>query len=101
MRVLEVAHDLLAEGGLAIVQIRYVTDWKSKSKRFSYQRNFVTMTAYSLDNFWYDAEEKGFVSKAITLVPKQPLVDDGHYAYFILQKNTRDASLLPSSRSHR
>jgi SAM-dependent methyltransferase len=93
LRVLNIAHDLLAEGGLAIIQIRYVTgNWKSKPKRFDYRYNFVTMTSYRIDEFWIEAERRGLMPKAVTLVPHQPLVGDGDYAYFLLQKATEPVS---------
>jgi SAM-dependent methyltransferase len=93
LRVLSIAHDLLAEGGLAIIQVRYMTgSWKSKSKRFAYRYNFVTMTSYHIDEFWTEAERRGLMPKAVTLVPNQPLVRDGNYAYFLLQKAIEPAS---------
>jgi SAM-dependent methyltransferase len=87
LRVLAIAHDLLAPGGLAMIHIKYAKDdWTTQPKRFAYRHNFTTMTTYRIDQFWIEAERIGFEPKAVTLVPRQPLNGNGDYAYFLLQK---------------
>jgi hypothetical protein len=86
-RVLHIAFELLAPGGLAMVQIKYVKNsWASKPKRFGYRRNIPILTSYALDEFWIAAERIGFEPKCVTLVPKHPVNSDGDYAYFLLRK---------------
>jgi hypothetical protein len=79
--VLKIAHQLLANKGLAIVQIRYdnMTD-KFAPKLKDYKKNAVTFTSYRLDEFWNICEETGFQPLFMTLRPKV------NYAYFLLKK---------------
>ncbi|WP_048709392.1 class I SAM-dependent methyltransferase [Microvirga massiliensis] len=88
-RVLEIARDLLADGGMAIVQVKYVKDsWVTRPKRFGYRRNFPILTTYPIDEFWTAAEARGLKPQAITLQPYQPLIGNGDYAFFCLTKES-------------
>ena len=87
LRILSIAHALLAEGGMAIIQIRYVSDsWDTKPKRFGYRRFLASMTSYRIEEFWTAAESCGLTPRAVKLLPWQPLVENGNYAYFLLTK---------------
>lgn len=86
-RVLQLAHRMLAEGGLALVQIKFVTDrWESRPRRFSYRRNLGYLTSYDLHEFWSTAEDFGFDPIAVKLLSEDPVNGNGPYAYFLLQK---------------
>jgi SAM-dependent methyltransferase len=87
LKVLKIAYDLLAPGGVAMIHIRYRTaSWKSTPKRFGYRWNFTVMTTYWVDEFWKAAESIGFEPKAVKLVPVQPINGSGDYAYFFFRK---------------
>jgi SAM-dependent methyltransferase len=87
LQVLAIAFELLANDGMAIIQVKYAKDgWSTQPKRFGYRHNFTTMTTYRIDAFWTAAERIGFTPKAVTLVPCQPLNGNGDYAYFLLHK---------------
>lgn len=79
--VLRIAHQLLANKGLALIQIRYdnMTE-RFAQKHKDYKKNAVTFTSYKLDEFWGICEESGFQPLFITLRPKV------NYAYFLLRK---------------
>ncbi|MEV7554280.1 methyltransferase domain-containing protein [Amycolatopsis sp. NPDC089917] len=84
-RLLRIAHDLLAPGGLALIQIKYETgEWRTKPRRRSYRRGLANMTTYPIHDFWELAERCGFVPRAVRLVPRNEL--DERYAYFFLSK---------------
>jgi cyclopropane fatty-acyl-phospholipid synthase-like methyltransferase len=84
MQVLRIARKLLNEGGMAIVQVRYIRDsWSSQPKRFSYKRHFGG-NAYRIETFWDAAEKCGFSPQAVQLVPHEKLNDNTNYAYFLL-----------------
>lgn len=85
-RVLEVAARLLRPGGTAIVQIKYQTSsLRTRSRTWSYTRQFAAMTSYPIDKFWAMAAETGFTPQWIRLVPQNEL--DERYAYFFLTRN--------------
>jgi SAM-dependent methyltransferase len=87
LRVLAIAFDLLADGGLAIIQVKFARDnWSSRPKRFGYRYNFPSMTTYRIEEFWDRARDIGFLPHAVKLVPEAPLNQNGDYAYFLLQK---------------
>jgi SAM-dependent methyltransferase len=87
LRVLSIAHELLAPEGIMMVQVKYHEgDWKTRSKGWAYVKNLAWNATYRIEEFWQAAERCGFTPKMITLLPKQPLVNDGNYAYFLLQK---------------
>ncbi len=85
-RVLQVAARLLRPGGTAVIQIKYQTaSLRTRSRTWSYTRQFASMTSYPIDKFWRMAVDAGFTPEWIRLVPKNEL--DERYAYFFL---TRD-----------
>jgi len=87
LRVLKIAHRALAPGGLALVQVKYEGDtWRTSSRQWNYAANLAWNAAYRIDKFWLAAAECGFEPKMVTLVPRQPLIDDHNYAYFLLVK---------------
>ena len=86
-RLLEIALRLLRPGGVALIQIKYETsESRTKARRWGYRFNLANMTTYPIDGFWELAAEVGFEPKALTLQPKQPLVHDERYAYFLLER---------------
>lgn len=86
-RVLEIIHDCLSPDGIAVVQIKYVKkSWATKPKRFGYRRNYPLLTAYEMDEFWIEAQRRGFTPECIKLIPRHPVNGDGDYAYFLLRK---------------
>jgi cyclopropane fatty-acyl-phospholipid synthase-like methyltransferase len=98
LRVLRIAYELLAPGGAAMVQIKYSEAGRSTaSRRWAYAKNLAWNATYRIEEFWQAAERSGFTPKMVTLVPKQPLVNDRNYAYFLLVKNS--ASLQYQSQT--
>jgi SAM-dependent methyltransferase len=88
LRVLKIARELLAPGGLAMVQIKYSEgDWKTRSQRWGYVRNLAWNATYRIEEFWQAADKCGLAPQAVKLLPTQPLVHDRNYAYFLLQKS--------------
>jgi SAM-dependent methyltransferase len=86
-RVLETVHKILASGGLGFIQIKYTTHrLNSRSYRWGYAKNLGNMTTYFIEEFWTLAKECGFEPQMLYLEPKQPLNNDSHFAYFLLQK---------------
>jgi cyclopropane fatty-acyl-phospholipid synthase-like methyltransferase len=84
LQVLRIARKLLNEGGMAIIQIRFIRDsWSSRPKRFAYKRHFGSNT-YRVETFWDEAEKCGFSPQAVRLVPHEKLNDNTNYAYFLL-----------------
>lgn len=88
LRLLAIASELLREGGVAVVQIKYATssDPLSRSRRRAYRRNMSDMTSYGIDEFWVEAANRGLTPMAVHLVPENWL--DRRYAYFLLVKET-------------
>jgi SAM-dependent methyltransferase len=85
VRVLKIAHQLLAPGGMAMIQIKYCeADRKTAARRWSYVRNLAWNATYRVEEFWQLAQQCGFTPKLVTLVPQQTLVGDRNYAYFFL-----------------
>jgi len=90
MRILRIAHELLTVGGVAMIQIRYSEESaKTRSRAWGYARNVGRNATYRIEDFWQAAQKCGFTPRMVTLQPQQPLVNDGNYAYFLLQKRTR------------
>ena len=87
LRVLRLAHQLLADDGMALIQI-HCSDgtWETRPRLFSYARNALDMTTYSLEQFWTEAEHIGFIPLAATLVPDDELTGTTHYAYVLMVK---------------
>jgi SAM-dependent methyltransferase len=87
-RILRLAGELLAPGGLALIQVKYDDGrWSTKSRRRSYTTSVADMTTYSIPSFWQLAEECGFTPEMVHLVPKNEL--DERYAYFLLTNTAR------------
>jgi SAM-dependent methyltransferase len=87
LRVLRIARELLNEGGMAFIQIRFIRDsWKSRPRRFAYKRGPETFTsnAYRIEVFWDEANKCGFLPQAVQLVPQQEVNHQTNYAYFFL-----------------
>ncbi|MFB9691366.1 class I SAM-dependent methyltransferase [Amycolatopsis plumensis] len=84
-RLLRIASEVLAPGGLALIQIKYdAGHWRTKPRRRAYRSGLAEMTTYPIDEFWQLAERCGLTPRAIHLVPKNEL--DERYAYFFLSK---------------
>ncbi|MBD2722166.1 class I SAM-dependent methyltransferase [Hymenobacter armeniacus] len=86
-RVLRTIHELLADEGLAFIQIKYSTHkLNSMSYRWGYSKNLGNMTTYFIEEFWTMARECGFEPQLLYLEPVQPLNNDHHFAYFLMEK---------------
>jgi SAM-dependent methyltransferase len=84
-RVLRIAHELLAPGGLAIIQIKYDDgNWLSKPRRRFNASAVADLTTYSIPSFWSSAQRHGFTPELVHLVPANEL--DRRYAYFLLSR---------------
>lgn len=84
-RLLRIAAELLADDGLALVQIKYDTgSFGTRPRRRNYRSRLASMTTYRIDEFWSLAVECGLVPEAVHLVPRNEL--DERYAYFLLSK---------------
>jgi len=82
--VLQIARKLLNDGGMAIIQIRFISEsWSSQPRCFAYKRHF-TGNAYRVEVFWDEAEKCGFVPQAVRLLPYDKLNKNTNYAYFLL-----------------
>jgi SAM-dependent methyltransferase len=87
IRLLRIAYELLAPGGIAMIQIKYSEgNARTRSRRWAYVRNLAWNATYRIEDFWQTAQECGFKPKLVKLLPRQPLVNDRNYAYFLLQK---------------
>ena len=84
-RLLRIARELLAPGGLALIQIKYDEGgfW-SRPRRRAYRSGMADMTTYPIAGFWQLAESCGLTPETVELVPKNEL--DERYAYFVLTK---------------
>lgn len=84
-RLLRIAAEVLAPGGLALIQIKYHDGrWRTRPRRRAYRSGFAEMTTYPVDAFWQIASRCGLMPHAVHLVPKNDL--DKRYAYFFLVK---------------
>jgi SAM-dependent methyltransferase len=86
VEVLKVAASLLRTGGMAIIQIKYPTNWSNRSRGWGYKFGVANMTSYPIDEFWKLTQEAGFQPQAVFLEPWVKTVSDGRYAYFVLMK---------------
>lgn len=87
MRILKLAHTLIRDGGLAMIQIKYPSNAaRTRSRRWNYAKNLANNVTYGLEEFWIEAQKIGFTPKAISLVPKVEELHDERYAYFALSK---------------
>lgn len=86
-RILRLARKLLRPGGIAIIHAKYETGLATRSRRWGYKLGVASMTSYRIDEFWQVAEQSGFAPASVSLMPRQPLVNDERYAYFALRAN--------------
>jgi hypothetical protein len=85
LRIVKLAEQMLADGGLAVIQIKYSTDrLQTKSRNRRYTRHVANMTTYRIDEFWSAAKSCGLDPLLISLVTENAL--DERYAYYLLQK---------------
>ena len=93
IRILRIAHELLAAGGIAVIQIKYSEgNAKTGSRAWNYAKNLAWNATYRIEEFWAAAQRCGFTPRMVTLQPEQPLVNDRNYAYFLLQKPSGTAT---------
>ncbi|MFO1468568.1 MAG: class I SAM-dependent methyltransferase [Steroidobacteraceae bacterium] len=85
-RVLRIAAKLLRPGAMALIQVKYSTGIATRSRGWGYRFGVANMTTYRLDEFWQVASECGFEPHAIHLIPRQTLVPDERYGYFLLRR---------------
>ena len=87
MRILQIARQVLENGGLAFIQIKYqTTDWRTAPRRHRYRGTRAAgMTSYPIDDFWIRMTELGLHPEACYLVPHNAL--DSRYAYYLLSKS--------------
>jgi cyclopropane fatty-acyl-phospholipid synthase-like methyltransferase len=84
MQVLRIARNLLNEGGVAMIQTRFIRDsWSSQPKRFAYKK-YLANNAYRIETFWEEAVKCGFTPHAVRLVLHDNVNDNTDYAYFFL-----------------
>jgi cyclopropane fatty-acyl-phospholipid synthase-like methyltransferase len=82
LEVLGVMHELLAPGGLAIVQTRYDDgSAELRTKDRDYAQNVITFTSYKIEAFWDAATAAGLRPVSIVLQPEP------RYAYYWLCKD--------------
>ena len=87
IRILRIAYEMLAAGGISIIQIKYCEgNAKTRSRAWAYAKNLGWNATYRIEEFWEATQQCGFTPKMLTLLPRQPLVNDQNYAYFLLQK---------------
>ena len=86
-RVLKIAAQLLRPGAMALIQVKYSIGLATRSRGWGYKFGVANMTTYRIDEFWQVAAECGFTPHAVYLIPKQTLVPDERYGYFLLQKS--------------
>ncbi|WP_410787985.1 class I SAM-dependent methyltransferase [Kribbella sp. C-35] len=86
LRIMQIAHDVLKDGGIAFVQTKYqTTDWRTAPRRHRYRgARAAGMTSYPIDTFWTQTTDLGFQPEACFLVPHNAL--DERYAYYLLSK---------------
>ncbi|RBM21589.1 SAM-dependent methyltransferase [Prauserella sp. PE36] len=84
-RLLRIMYQLLAPGGMAVIQIKYATGFGTTARGWGYRRGLAEMTTYRAEVFWQLAEEAGFADIAlVNLVARNEL--DSRYAYFALKR---------------
>jgi SAM-dependent methyltransferase len=90
-RILRIARELLAPGGLALIQVKYDDGrWSTRPRRRSYTAGLADMTTYPVPAFWQLAENCGFTPEMVHLVPRNQL--DERYAYFLLTKEENSST---------
>jgi Methyltransferase domain len=85
LRIAAIAHQLLAPGGLAMIQVKYHTAARgTRGRRRNYRKNLANMTTFGIDEFWCAAQDIGLTPRLVTLIPENHL--DARYAYYALEK---------------
>ena len=85
--VLECAQELLAAGGVALIQFRYSERSPLPRLRVPrYATRLAQMTRFTIEEFWQAAERIGLTPRYITLVPEQPELSESRYAYCVMTK---------------
>jgi predicted O-methyltransferase YrrM len=82
IRVTKIAHHLLADDGIAMIQTRYDDGnpcYKPKTR--DYKTNVITFTSYMIDEYWNLVRDLGFRPLAVILKPET------NYAYYLLAKS--------------
>jgi hypothetical protein len=80
-RVTRLAHQLLADGGMALIQTRYDDGnplYAPKAR--DYRANAIVFTSYRIEEFWQVAVDAGFRPLAVVLRPAT------NYAFYMLSK---------------
>ncbi len=79
VRVTRIAHDLLNDDGVALIQTRFDdgTD-RFKPKTSDYQANVTYFTSYPIEEYWAIARDNGFRPLAVILKPEV------NYAFYLL-----------------
>lgn len=86
LRLLDIAAQLLAPAGVALIQTKYSTAvTSSRSRRRAYRRDLANMTTYPIDEFWIEAGNRGLRPLSVALVPQDQL--DERYAYYLLVRD--------------
>ncbi|MEW6111143.1 MAG: class I SAM-dependent methyltransferase [Thermodesulfobacteriota bacterium] len=81
IRVTRIAHRLLSDNGIALIQIRYDDgDRAHRSKTRNYADQALSFTTWTIEHFWAEADDCGFEPLAISLDT------DARYAYYFLKK---------------
>ena len=87
LRVMQIAHDLLRPGGVAIVHVRYHKGIAAVAVgRRRYAAHWVRRTTFAIDELWEACASIGFSPLFVKLVPEMPELDEAHYAYFAMMK---------------
>lgn len=85
LHLLRLAHEMLAPGGIAFVQVKYSTGrFSTRPRGRGYRRGLAQMASYPIPEFWQAAERIGFWPVCVELVPRNDL--DERYAYYTLIK---------------
>jgi SAM-dependent methyltransferase len=81
IRVIRIAHRLLTDNGIALIQIRYDDgDRAHRPKTRNYADQALSFTTWTIEEFWGVAADCGFAPLAVKLDT------DVKYAYFFLKK---------------
>lgn len=84
-RLVRIARELLAPGGLALIQIKYDEGrWRTRPRRRSYRSGLADMTTYTVPRFWQLVADNGLTPELVELVPRNEL--DERYAYFLASR---------------
>ena len=90
LELIELFHDLLRPGGMALVQIRY-QDHRASSRPAGafYRANLADMTSYPIPEFWTACGVRGLHPKLLTIEPHEDVIGT-RYAYLVLTRDELD-----------